>query len=483
MITAADRGKARLLYAGARLLMIVRWAVAAGVLLLGVASLGSDGGRGWRFLALGGVIAGVNLFLLVSPLLRRALTRQYSTLLALATSLTMFDVACLGALTAWTGGVHSPALFLFLPQGLCIAGLLRPLWPTLVLTGATLACAGAALIGGFPSSPRDWLLFGAWGVSLVATVLLGTLAARTMHEREVTRIRQIARIRAMSAQLRAQQAALMHDEKLVAIGHLAAGVAHEINNPLASIDSVLQLMQRNPERPRPDAVNTLREQVARILRIVRQLTSYAHPSRGIVDTVALDDVVRSAVDLMGFSKRSVRVTPSYGLPGPAGTVRLNPQAVQQIITNLLVNAMDAVADKQGAAVEVRTLREDDWCVVEVTDNGTGIAPEHLPRIFEPFYTTKPVGQGTGLGLSICARLVAEQSGRIDVSSVPGTGTTFRVRLPGAPLHRGSTQVRVDRHPGRASAPGSARPARWGGVAGESNDDTTHRPGLAAREGE
>jgi len=109
-----------------------------------------------------------------------------------------------------------------------------------------------------------------------------------------------------------------------------------------------------------------------------------------------------------------------------------PQALQQVLVNLLVNALDAMAACESPALLVRTERKDNWALIDITDNGHGIRPEHMVRLAEPFFTTKPLGQGTGLGLSISYTLVQQQGGNISAKSHPGKGTTFTVRLPISP---------------------------------------------------
>jgi signal transduction histidine kinase len=221
-------------------------------------------------------------------------------------------------------------------------------------------------------------------------------------------------------------------EKMVALGQMAAGVAHEIANPLASIDSLLQLMQRKPERLKPESVETLRLQADRIARIVRELTTFSRPAEQERQTLALNDVVREAVEMVSFDPRRKRVRLEESLSPDAGEVSILPQAVQQVLVNLLRNALDATEGVAAPAVLVRTSREAGVAVVEVVDNGPGIEPRHLKRLFEPFFTTKPVGKGTGLGLSISYSLVERHGGSISVASKAGEGAAFRVKLPVAP---------------------------------------------------
>ena len=471
MTRSVERVRARLLFAEVRLMVLLRWVFGGTLVALALVTdrlSKSGGGPDARMLGLGAALLGANVIVLASGVLRPFAARRHEHMHTVAAAQACFDVACLSMLVAWTGGMSSPALYMALPQGMLIAGLLAPARWSPALAGVLIASVAAACwIGGaWPADAAQWGVAGVWSGSLLATMSMASCVTRVVYEREGARTRQLNRIRSMSEELRAQQTALVQNEKLAAMGQIAAGIAHEITNPLASMDSVLQLMQRKPDVPRPDAVNTLRDQVQRILRIVRQLTSYAHPSRGIIDTVSVNEVVRSAVEMLGFSRRAVTVRTALELPESHARVRLNPQAMQQVLTNLLVNAMDAVADVPDPMVTVRTLGDDGTCVIEVSDNGTGIQPHHVPRIFEPFFTTKPVGQGTGLGLSICARLVQEQHGRIEVDTAVSRGTTFRIVLPASGSTLPATEL-------------PDRPAPVRTVRAE-NASSGPAPGLAAR---
>jgi C4-dicarboxylate-specific signal transduction histidine kinase len=139
--------------------------------------------------------------------------------------------------------------------------------------------------------------------------------------------------------------------------------------------------------------------------------------------------------MLAFDRRLASVALHRGLDEGAGTASINAHALQQVITNLVLNALDATAGRSDPRISISTRREDGgeggggWCVLEVSDNGSGIAPEHLSRLFEPFFTTKPIGQGTGLGLTISARLIRDQGGKIAAASKVGEGTTFTIHLP------------------------------------------------------
>jgi C4-dicarboxylate-specific signal transduction histidine kinase len=241
--------------------------------------------------------------------------------------------------------------------------------------------------------------------------------------------RQNRRIKGMAAQLRRHQQTMIQHEKMVALGQMAAGVTHEIANPLASMDSVLQLMQRRPDRLKPESVATLRQQVERITQIIQQMKAFAHPAEAQRQMLPLNEVVGNALDMIRFDKRIQRVQIERQYAADAGVVSMLPQALQQVLVNLIINAVDAMSATPQPQLVVRTLREEGFCIVEVQDNGQGIVPEHMDRLFEPFFTPKPVGKGTGLGLSISYSLVQRMGGSITARSEPGAGSTFSVRLP------------------------------------------------------
>jgi two-component system sensor kinase FixL len=229
--------------------------------------------------------------------------------------------------------------------------------------------------------------------------------------------------------LHRQQDALVQHEKMAAMGQMAAGVAHEIANPLASMDSLLQLVQRQPETWNDQTIVSLREQVERINRIVRELTSFAHPNESGWEVVTLNPVVENALKMVRFDHRLRRVRVQTKFDPNVGSSCLIPHSILQVLVNMIINALDAVANVDDPQITVATNRIDRWNSIEITDNGHGIAPENVHRVFEPFFTTKPVGKGTGLGLSISYSLIQRHGGSCDVTSAVGHGTTFRILLP------------------------------------------------------
>jgi two-component system, NtrC family, sensor kinase len=231
--------------------------------------------------------------------------------------------------------------------------------------------------------------------------------------------------------------------RLAAVGELAAGLAHEINNPLAFVRANLVQLERDwkllcdphalPTEQRRPIAEEGRELIeeslvgvnraAEIVRGVRHFTHAGQPARELAD---LNELVEDALAMLRPQMRSSALSLEFA-PSPLPPVLCAPQELRQVFLNLLVNAIDAV--KGRGHVTVSTRREPDAVSVEVRDDGCGIAPETLERIFDPFFTTKRVGEGTGLGLGIAWHIVESHGGRIEVESAPGAGATFRVRLP------------------------------------------------------
>ncbi len=232
---------------------------------------------------------------------------------------------------------------------------------------------------------------------------------------------------------------LRQAQKLEAVGQLAGGVAHELNNPLQAIiaySSILEkkidgVADRVPEAEQcRKAVRSLMEAAERSAKIVRGLLSFARKDGVSMTTVDLNDLARSTAEFLGHTLGLQKVAVELDLaPGPL-PVRGNPVALQQALTNLLLNAKDAMPS--GGRVILRTRGGNGSIEIAVADAGTGMPPEVRARLFEPFFTTKPPGKGTGLGLSITYGIVKEHRGSIVVESEAGKGSTFILRFPAAP---------------------------------------------------
>lgn len=225
------------------------------------------------------------------------------------------------------------------------------------------------------------------------------------------------------------QKQLMHADRLATIGQLAAGVAHELNEPLSSILGFAQLLERDPGMP-GDAKQDIRKIVTASLHareIIKKLLLFARRTPTFKGPVDLNDVVVRAMDLFRhhFEKEGIEL--SCVLCPEVPMLAADAGQLTQVLVNLVVNAVQAMPDGGRLIVQTRVQDGQVFCTVE--DTGVGMTEEVLNRLFVPFFTTKEVSQGTGLGLPVVHGIVASHGGTIEVASTPGKGTTFTVRLP------------------------------------------------------
>jgi PAS domain S-box-containing protein len=243
--------------------------------------------------------------------------------------------------------------------------------------------------------------------------------------------------RDVTERLRMQER-LVTADRLSSLGLLAAGVAHEINNPLAYVLGSIEIVRREIERPGPvsdaarEALGRALEGVDRVRTIVRDLQTLSRADEHTVQDVDLRAALDATLTLAESEiSRRARIVRDYR---DVPAARVNAARLGQVILNLVVNAVEAMPDRSPETNELVLRTRSDArgrAVIEVADNGEGIAGEVVDRIFDPFFTTKPNGHGTGLGLAICHQIVAEAGGEIAVESTPGKGSTFRVILPRA----------------------------------------------------
>lgn len=256
---------------------------------------------------------------------------------------------------------------------------------------------------------------------------------------------------------------MLQQEKMASIGQLAAGVAHEINNPAGFIGSNLNSLQKyvgklnegiaflertimdlnDPEMATQvkkmkrrlkfefiqddidDLITESKDGIDRIALIVRNLKGFSRAEDDTLKPTDLQECLEGSLSIAWNEiKYKAKVEKNYQELPP---IQCLPQQLSQVFVNLLVNAAQAIEDQ--GIVTIKTRREKDWAVVEIGDNGSGISPENLERIFEAFYTTKEVGKGTGLGLSICHDILQKHQGAISVTSTVGEGTCFTIKLP------------------------------------------------------
>jgi len=248
---------------------------------------------------------------------------------------------------------------------------------------------------------------------------------RKVHEESMKRARK---------ELEETQAQLFQASKMAAVGQLAAGVAHEINNPLGAIElSTSALKKHHTEGPSLKRLEIIEQATARCKGIVSNLLHFSHPSHDSPVNVDIESLVSHTIALIEhqLNKEHIALSCSFetGLVVKAHEVELS-----QVLMNMILNAKDALREKPSGEMREITLRSfsrDDGIYVELSDNGQGMDEKVQERIFEPFFTTKPVGAGVGLGLSICFQIIQKYHGEVKVSSVPGEGTTFTLRFPSA----------------------------------------------------
>jgi len=321
---------------------------------------------------------------------------------------------------------------------------LSPGWPFIGMASACLVLAGLSLWGArslaravrgidamrqrvlaMPTGQRDIALPDARGDmgSLASTLdqLAMAMAART-HELEVER------------------RSIFHQEKMAAVGAMAARVLHDIGNPIAAIDGVARAMHEAHAsgdcvmgEGLCDPALILRE-TARLQGITRMIAGLAAPPSTAAQLLNVNEVVQSALLLLHFDARlaGVHVEPSLDpqLPAVLGV----SDALLQMVMNLITNASDAVLARSPAQplIVVKTAARDDGVEITITDNGCGMSTDVQARAFEPLFTTKPAGRGTGLGLPLCRTVARQHGGDVAVTSIPGQGTQVRVQLALAP---------------------------------------------------
>ncbi|HYP54462.1 MAG TPA: ATP-binding protein, partial [Pyrinomonadaceae bacterium] len=310
---------------------------------------------------------------------------------------------------AWRRYLVFSVVTALLPNLILVALVIRIISrPLRRLTEAAVAVAG----GGYGSQ-----------VELRSNDEVGLLAS-SFNEMSRKMAADIERLRSMNEHL-------VRTEKLAAAGTLAAGVAHEVNNPLASISSLIQILQSRPnaDAETQEMLRLIQTQIARITQVLRDMMDFARaraPERAPLD---VSNVLETSARLASFDKAFKRLRLSTDFDANAPPVPADADQLQQVFLNLLLNARDAMPE--GGELNLRTRYDEPAgeVVVEISDTGQGIAPDALAHVFDPFFTTKPAGTGTGLGLAVCYGIVSAHGGRIDIGPNNGRGTRVRVALP------------------------------------------------------
>jgi two-component system NtrC family sensor kinase len=226
---------------------------------------------------------------------------------------------------------------------------------------------------------------------------------------------------------------LIRSESLASMGQLAMGIAHEINNPIAGVSGVLQVLESRFEENSSErkALVTAQKDLKRASGIIKDLLTFAKqkaPEKKLMD---INSIVVESGDFIPYQPGGENVTIIRDLDANLPLISVDPDQIHQVVTNLILNSISAMKEKGGseAIIEFTTWFDRKWLYIQIQDNGTGIEKKNLKKIFDPFFTTKKSGKGTGLGLSLCDRIITDHCGIITVRSEPGQGAAFLIKLP------------------------------------------------------
>ncbi len=348
-------------------------------------------------------------------------------------------------------GLSSPFRWYFLLSAICCAIRYRAIVAFWTL-GFHIVSFGAlaAFLGLGPEGPVGWLLtvaimaWATWAASALATLLrmTGESLERLNSELE-------ERVSERTEALRATQARVIQQEKMAAFGLLAAGIAHEVGNPLAAVSALVQMLQRrHPDAYTVEKLDLASRQLLRIQRTVRELVDFSRPASSAVVRVSVAEVVDEALGIAKYYQRTKKRAMTADIDPALPPLRAVRDHVTQVVLNLVLNAIDATEPE--GRIAIRAGLDDGGILLAIEDDGRGIALPDQCRMFQPFFTTKP--HGTGLGLYVCRQIIQEMGGTLTYETEPGNGSTFFVRLPvkpGLPATEGPSSVvppiRRERH--------------------------------------
>ncbi len=268
--------------------------------------------------------------------------------------------------------------------------------------------------------------WGAWTSTSLAGLVKRTSDRLTEANEELERNQNVLeeRIRARTRELQQSQALIVQQEKQAAFGLLAAGIAHEVGNPLAAISSLVQMLRRrDTDHYTRERHRMIDEQLGRIQRTLRELVDFGRPANPEANLVHVEDVVSNALEIAKYYKRKKGKTIVTEFAPELPPVRFVRDQLVQVVLNLVLNALDAT--EEGGTIAIKTSRTDDWIEIVVADDGHGIPRNRQPVLFEPYFTTKETG--TGLGLFVCRHLLEDANdGRIELTASSPAGTIFTV---------------------------------------------------------
>jgi two-component system NtrC family sensor kinase len=274
-------------------------------------------------------------------------------------------------------------------------------------------------------------------IQALANLVAVAVAETKQRERAMTLQHALSTTKTLHAETQARlttaEAQLLQSAKLAAVGELAASIAHEINNPLYAARNSLYLVEQDlpPDAPQRDFLEIAQSELGRIAKIISRMRDFYRPSRDELEPVEINMLLEETVELVQTHLRRGQIIMQLELAPNLPKLTGHADQIRQVFLNLMINACDAMQD--GGTLTIRTQHipqqadQPSHVRIDIADTGYGITPEHLARIFEPFYTTK--SHGTGLGLAISAHIITQHGGQIQVESTIGSGTSFNIVLP------------------------------------------------------
>jgi two-component system, NtrC family, sensor kinase len=359
--------------------------------------------------------------------LRGAGIRMRLALVAAAIAAAAGAVLLAAGLPLAARGALSPRAFLVLAAASTLFAFLAgaaALWRSVARPVDRLLAAAERLAAG---SPGELPLLGEpGGLALERAAVAFERVAAALEAERARLAGKVEELTAANRALAEARESLLRSEKLATMGRLAAGVAHEVGNPLGAVAGYGELARARIAAGRPDQADDLLARAAaeaqRIDRTVRDLLDFARPSAPALVAVDLAGALEGSLRLARMQARFRDVAVTVDLQARLPPVVADERTLAQVVLNLLLNAGDAMGGRGALSIAARAA--DGRVLVRFTDHGSGIAPEDLPRIFDPFFTTKDPGKGTGLGLAICHRIMESFGGEIAVESAPGGGAAF-----------------------------------------------------------
>lgn len=271
-------------------------------------------------------------------------------------------------------------------------------------------------------------------VGIIRDITERKRSEEALRESKATLEKAYAELQARNLEIRSMTQQLWQAAKLATVGELSASIAHELNNPLATITLRIEsMLARTPaDDPRHRALDIVSQETKRMADLVANLLQFCRRGPDEISTVDIHKELAESVELIQHHLRKRQVQVAQELAADTPAIYANRQKLRQVFLNLLTNASDAMS--QGGTLTLRARRvatknDEPAVLLEFSDTGAGIPPADLDKVMEPFFTTKEEGKGTGLGLAICRRIVQEHNGSIQISSEQGKGTTVRVLLP------------------------------------------------------